>query len=194
MKACLADLYRKVSAQIRRELRIKEAESRLRLYRHYIPFIVNAISESIDVDAKRLFEVFNKLAERHVRGEISSTKPSQKEDKISEERIQEEVGKEMDLVGGGVVGIGVKIKEEFNIHKNPYLSQTFFQAKNNKNKILSGSNENKNKKNSPNRKQNNAERKNNRKVRTQLTLDTFDKPKKVRKEGVVAGGARRRSK
>jgi DNA topoisomerase-6 subunit B len=193
MKACLADLYRKVSAQIRRELRIKEAESRLRLYRHYIPFIVNAISESIDVDAKRLFEVFNKLAERHVRGEISSTKPSQKEDKISEERIQEEVGKEMDLVGG-VVGIGVKIKEEFNIHKNPYLSQTFFQAKNNKNKILSGSNENKNKKNSPNRKQNNAERKNNTKVRTQLTLDTFDKPKKVRKEGVVAGGARRRSK
>src|SRR5919112_1413276 len=31
MKACLADLYRKVSAQIRKELRIKEAESRLRL-------------------------------------------------------------------------------------------------------------------------------------------------------------------
>ncbi|MDQ6866361.1 MAG: DNA topoisomerase VI subunit B, partial [Thermoproteota archaeon] len=47
MKACLADLYRKVSAQIRKELRMKEAESRLRLYKHYIPLIISAISESI---------------------------------------------------------------------------------------------------------------------------------------------------
>ena len=30
MKSCLADLYRKVSAQIRKELRVKDAESRLR--------------------------------------------------------------------------------------------------------------------------------------------------------------------
>ena len=93
MKSCLADLYRKVSAQIRKELRVKEAESRLRLYRHYIPFIIEAISESIDIDAKKLYELFNELAEKHVRGETTqSKKPSYKEDKITEDRIQQEVG------------------------------------------------------------------------------------------------------
>lgn len=202
MKACLADLYRKVSAQIRKELRIKEAESRLRLYRHYIPFIVNAISESIDVDAKRLSEVFNKLAERHVRGEISNTKPSQKEDRISEERIQEEVGKEIDFIGEGAGGrdggggIGSEKKEEVTTLQNPYLNQTIFQAKNNKNKILSGYDKDKNEKRSHNGKQNNAERKNNTKLRTQLTLDTFEKTKKIKKQGLVGlrGKSKRRSK
>ncbi|HZA68263.1 MAG TPA: DNA topoisomerase VI subunit B, partial [Nitrososphaeraceae archaeon] len=54
MKSCLSDLYRKVSAQIRRELKIKEDENKLRLYKHYIPFIVSAISESIKIDTKKL--------------------------------------------------------------------------------------------------------------------------------------------
>jgi DNA topoisomerase VI subunit B len=93
MKSCLADLYRKVSAQIRKELRVKDAESRLRLYRHYIPFIIEAISESINVDAKKLYELFNKLAERHVRGEAQPIKPNFVEDTITEDRIQQEVGK-----------------------------------------------------------------------------------------------------
>src|ERR671919_343496 len=97
MKACLADLYRKVSAQIRKELRIKEAESRLRLYKHYIPFIIEAISESIDIDAKRLYEVFNTLAETHVRGVGPSLKPTFKKDKITEDRVQQEVGKNMQI-------------------------------------------------------------------------------------------------
>ena len=95
MKSCLADLYRKVSAQIRKELRIKEAESRLRLYRHYIPFIIEAISESISIDAKRLYEVFNSLAEKHVKGVGPGIKLGYTEDKITEERIQQEVGKGM---------------------------------------------------------------------------------------------------
>jgi DNA topoisomerase VI subunit B len=93
MKSCLADLYRKVSAQIRKELRVKDAENRLRLYRHYIPFIIEAISESIDVDAKKLYELFNKLAERHVRGDVLPIKPNYVEDAITEDRIQQEVGK-----------------------------------------------------------------------------------------------------
>ena len=97
MKSCLADLYRKVSAQIRKELRIKEAESRLRLYRHYIPFIIEAISESIDIDAKRLYEVFNTLAETHVRGVGPSLKPTFTKDKITEDRVQQEVGKNMQI-------------------------------------------------------------------------------------------------
>ncbi len=52
MKSCLSDLYRKVSAQIRRELKLKEDENKLRLYKHYIPFIIDAISESIKIDSK----------------------------------------------------------------------------------------------------------------------------------------------
>jgi hypothetical protein len=95
MKSCLADLYRKVSAQIRKELRIKEAESRLRLYRHYIPFIIEAVSESISIDAKKLYDVFNSLAEKHVKGVGPGLKLGYKEDKITEDRIQQEVGKDM---------------------------------------------------------------------------------------------------
>src|ERR687889_26112 len=93
MKACLADLYRKVSAQIRKELRIKEAESRLRLYKHYIPLIINAISESIRVDPYKLSEAFSQLAEKHVRGESVDTSKDIKADKITGERIEEEADK-----------------------------------------------------------------------------------------------------
>ena len=93
MKACLADLYRKVSAQIRKELRIKEAESRLRLYKHYIPLIISAISESIKVDSEKLSEAFSQLAEKHVRGESVDTSTDIKADKITGERIEEEADK-----------------------------------------------------------------------------------------------------
>lgn len=72
MKSCLSDLYRKVSAQIRRELKIKEDENKLRLYKHYIPFIVNAISESIKIDSKKLSKAFQSLAEKYVGGELSN--------------------------------------------------------------------------------------------------------------------------
>ena len=72
MKSCLSDLYRKVSAQIRRELKIKEDENKLRLYKHYIPFIVNAISESIKIDTKKLTSAFQILAEKYVGGELSN--------------------------------------------------------------------------------------------------------------------------
>jgi DNA topoisomerase VI B subunit len=90
MKVCLADLYRKVSAQIRKELRIKEAESRLHLYKYYIPLIVNAISESIKVDPNRLSKAFTRIAERHVRGEINYPL-AERQDKITGERINGEI-------------------------------------------------------------------------------------------------------
>jgi DNA topoisomerase VI subunit B len=91
MKACLADLYRKVSAQIRKELRMKEAEGRLHLYKYYIPLIVNAICESIKVDPNTLSEAFTDIAERHVRGEITFNPVIEKEDKITGERINKEI-------------------------------------------------------------------------------------------------------
>ena len=72
MKSCLSDLYRKVSAQIRRELKLKEDENKLRLYKHYIPFIIDAISESIKIDSKRLSIAFQNLAERYVSGELTN--------------------------------------------------------------------------------------------------------------------------
>jgi DNA topoisomerase-6 subunit B len=90
MKACLSDLYRKVSAQIRKELRMKEAASRLSLYKYYIPLIVSAISESISVDQKKLEMAFTELAEKHVSGEVTGTPVVEKEDVITEERVEEE--------------------------------------------------------------------------------------------------------
>ncbi|MCJ7636738.1 MAG: hypothetical protein MUO21_04545, partial [Nitrososphaeraceae archaeon] len=73
MKFCLSDLYRKVSAQIRRDLKIKDAENRLKLYKYYIPFIVDAVSDSIKVDRTKLSERFVEIAERHVKKEIIPT-------------------------------------------------------------------------------------------------------------------------
>ena len=97
MKICLADLYRKVSAQIRKELRIKEEESRLHLYKYYIPLIVSAISESIKVDPNKLSESFTKLAEKHVKGGINHTPPLEKKDKITGERIEEEINEMIEV-------------------------------------------------------------------------------------------------
>jgi hypothetical protein len=61
-----------VSAQIRRELKLKEDENKIRLYKHYIPFIVNAISESIKIDSKRLSNAFQNMAEKYVSGELTN--------------------------------------------------------------------------------------------------------------------------
>ncbi len=72
MKACLSDLYRKVSKQIRHEMHLKDAENRLKLYKYYIPLIVNAISESIDVSAEDLTTSFLTLVERHLKKEVSN--------------------------------------------------------------------------------------------------------------------------
>jgi DNA topoisomerase-6 subunit B len=94
MKFCLSDLYRKVSAQIRRELRMKDAQNRLNLYKHYIPLIISAISESIKIDPEKLTGAFNVLAEKHVRGEITGAAVPEKQDTITGERIEEEVESE----------------------------------------------------------------------------------------------------
>jgi DNA topoisomerase-6 subunit B len=89
MRSCLSDLYKKVSAQIRKEIKIKEAENRLRLYKHYIPLIVDAISESINIDAKKLSDAFLKLVENRV-GETELVPPDHmhmvKTNNVSESR------------------------------------------------------------------------------------------------------------
>ena len=90
MKACLSELYRKVSTQIRKELRMKDAQSRLNLYKYYIPLIVDAISESITVDKGKLGQAFSELAEKHVTGEISGAPVVESEDEITGQRIEEE--------------------------------------------------------------------------------------------------------
>ena len=122
MKSCLAELYRKVSAQIRKELRIKEAENRLRLYRHYIPFIIEAISESINIDGKKLYNVFNALAEKHVRGVGFRLKSACKEDKITEDRIEQEVGKSTQVplqLSTTVSGSDISSNEDKYLRSNP---------------------------------------------------------------------------
>src|SRR5215203_3936916 len=90
MKYCLSELYRKVSAQIRKELRMKEAQGRLNLYKYYIPLVVSAISESIRLDAAKLEHAFSELAEKHVKGEITGGRVEEKEDRITGERLEEE--------------------------------------------------------------------------------------------------------
>lgn len=90
MKFCLSELYRKVSAQIRKELRMKEAQGRLNLYKHYIPLVVSAISESIRVDATKLEQSFTELAEKHVKGETTGGVVEKREDRITGERLEEE--------------------------------------------------------------------------------------------------------
>ncbi|MGD1837149.1 MAG: DNA topoisomerase VI subunit B [Nitrososphaeraceae archaeon] len=69
MKYCLSELYRKVSAQIRKEMKIKDAENRLRLYKFYIPLIVEAIVDSIKIDKNKLNNNFAQIAEKHVKGQ-----------------------------------------------------------------------------------------------------------------------------
>ncbi|MGI0029571.1 MAG: DNA topoisomerase VI subunit B [Nitrososphaera sp.] len=92
MKFCLSDLYRKVSAQIRKEMRMKEAQGRINLYKHYIPLIVSAISESIKVDSAKLAKAFAELAEMYVRGEITGASIEEKQDEITGERLEQEAG------------------------------------------------------------------------------------------------------
>lgn len=103
MKSCLSELYRKVSAQIRKELRMKEAASRLNLYKYYIPLVVSAISESIKIDAGKLEQAFTELAEKHVKIEQQVISPAaaeekQKEDKITSDRLKEEVEEDEEVV------------------------------------------------------------------------------------------------
>jgi DNA topoisomerase VI subunit B len=160
MKACLADLYRKVSAQIRKELRIKEAESRLRLYKHYIPLIINAISESIRVDPYKLSEAFSQLAEKHVRrGESIDTQINTKADKITGERIKEEAKD--------------KTKENENeILKQNSAQHTSYSSRKKKNKI--------NKTISHKKKSKKFFKKERGGSKNRITLDTFNKPKERR--------------
>jgi len=157
MKACLADLYRKVSAQIRKELRIKDAESRLHLYKHYIPLIVNAISESIKVDSNKLSEAFTKLAEKHIKGENTDTPITKKEDKITEERIEEEI----------------KDKSTTEVEdKDPKEDRdryTLYAAKRRNSRESN--------------KKSRSLKKTTITTNDQVTLDTFNKPKKVQVEG-----------
>ncbi|HZB99741.1 MAG TPA: DNA topoisomerase VI subunit B [Nitrososphaeraceae archaeon] len=155
MKACLADLYRKVSAQIRKELRIKEAESRLRLYKHYIPLIISAISESIKVDSEKLSEAFSQLAEKHVRGESVDTSKDIKADKITGERIEEEAD---------------KTKESENeILKQDSTKHVIYASREKKKKIKN--------KTISHKKKSKKYLKKNIGSKNRITLDTFNKPK-----------------
>ncbi|MBA3977109.1 MAG: DNA topoisomerase VI subunit B [Nitrosopumilus sp.] len=66
MKSCLSELYRKLSTQIRKELKLMEAENKMKLYKHYLPFIVGAITESLGIKNSKLDESFSLLIENHL--------------------------------------------------------------------------------------------------------------------------------
>jgi DNA topoisomerase VI subunit B len=174
MKSCLADLYRKVSAQIRKELRVKEAESRLRLYRHYIPFIIEAISESIDIDAKKLNDLFNKLAEKHVRGHGSLLDETYTEDKITKDRIQQEIGKDIKMSSKLSASIsGMKTLSD----EDKYLRSSLSNAHTKEKEINPRSNEIRHTKKVKNSSKNKFKGNKENGIHTQITLDKFDKTK-----------------
>ena len=178
MKSCLADLYRKVSAQIRKELRVKDAENRLRLYRHYIPFIIEAISESIDVDAKKLYELFNKLAERHVRGDALPTKPTYVEDTITEDRIQQEVGK--DTMNWSKTS--PNLSEEITLRdEDKYLQSNATALRNRKKSSNIALKRNKELESLEDVTRSKSKKKKGNTIHTQITLDKFDKSSTSRK-------------
>ena len=66
MKSCLSELYRKLSTQIRKELKLKEAENKMKLYKHYLPFIVGAITDSLGIKNSNLDDSFSSLIEKHL--------------------------------------------------------------------------------------------------------------------------------
>ncbi|MDQ4073723.1 MAG: DNA topoisomerase VI subunit B [Thermoproteota archaeon] len=66
MKSCLSELYRKLSNQIRKELKLKEEENKLKLYKHYLPFIVDAISDSLNINNSKLHDSFSRIIENHI--------------------------------------------------------------------------------------------------------------------------------
>ncbi len=66
MKSCLSELYRKLSTQIRKELKLKEAENKMKLYKHYLPFIVSAITDSLGIKNSNLDDSFSTLIEKHL--------------------------------------------------------------------------------------------------------------------------------
>jgi DNA topoisomerase VI subunit B len=175
MKSCLADLYRKVSAQIRKELRVKEAESRLRLYRHYIPFIIEAISESIDIDAKKLYDLFNKLAEKHVRGHGSLLDETYTEDKITKDRIQQEIGKDIKMsskLSTNISGMKTLSDEDKYLRSSPSVTHT-----KEKEIIPRRRNEIRHTEKVKNNSKNKIKSKKEIGTHTQITLDKFDKTK-----------------
>jgi DNA topoisomerase VI B subunit len=100
MKSCLSDLYRKVSAQIRRELKIKEDENKLRLYKHYIPFIVDAITDSIKIDSKKLSKALQDLAEKYVSGELTNITKQIFQDSKDKGKVNDVDSKEIILNNG----------------------------------------------------------------------------------------------
>lgn len=177
MKSCLADLYRMVSAQIRKELRVKEAESRLRLYRHYIPFIIEAISESIDIDAKRLYELFNKLAEKHVKGHASLLDETYREDKITKDRIQQEIGKDIQMsskLSTNILGTKTLRDEDKYLRSSPSAAHT------KEKEIISRRNEIRHKEKLKDNSKNKIKSKKEIGTHTQITLDKFGKTKEAK--------------
>ncbi|CAN5139360.1 DNA topoisomerase VI subunit B [soil metagenome] len=177
MKSCLADLYRKVSAQIRKELRVKEAESRLRLYRHYIPFIIEAISESINIDAKRLYELFNKLAEKHVRGHGSLLDETYTEDKITKDRIQQEIGKDIKMsskLSTNILGTKTLSDEDRYLRSSPAASHKKVKE------ITPRRNEIRHTEKVKNNNKNKIKSKKEIGTQTQITLDKFDKTRQAK--------------
>ena len=135
MKSCLSDLYRKVSAQIRRELKIKENENKLRLYKYYIPFIVNAISDSIRIDVNKLTLAFNGLAVKYICNDLAITtnpgaisNPAVKDGSSPKEKISGNIKSSKKAIYPDIRTIDRKRKHESSVENDKKSTQITLDA------------------------------------------------------------------
>ena len=140
MKSCLSELYRKLSTQIRKELKIKEAENKMKLYKHYLPFIVEAITESLGVKNSKLSESFSLLIENHL-----AKKPDNDILKDDKEFRSSQTSDIIDNNGTGPTkNIVTNITNEGDLNKDLVLSKSSQKEDNSSNNSFKRNNKNEN--------------------------------------------------
>ncbi len=140
MKSCLSELYRKLSTQIRKELKIKEAENKMKLYKHYLPFIVEAITESLGVKNSKLSESFSLLIENHL-----AKKPDNDILKDDKEFRSSQTSDIIDNNGTSTTkNIVTNITNEGDLNKDLVLSKSSQKEDNSSNNSFKRNNKNEN--------------------------------------------------
>ncbi|MGN6821985.1 MAG: DNA topoisomerase VI subunit B, partial [Candidatus Nitrosocosmicus sp.] len=199
MKSCLSELYRKLSSQIRKELKIKEAENKLKLYKHYLPFIVYAINDSLGIKNSKLNESFSLLIESHLAKKsnindiIDEGNNVASQDIISEPssptisppfqspKIENKIKRPVSVSNSNSVSITNQKEGKHNDPKS-FLNRNNIKT-NKKNKVIIDNNKHlkKNSKDKDNEKNSKIIGIKNKTINTRPTLDTFHSQRRVNK-------------
>jgi DNA topoisomerase VI subunit B len=198
MKSCLSELYRKLSSQIRKELKIKEAENKLKLYKHYLPFIVDAINDSLGIKNSKLNESFSLLIESHLAKKsnindiIDEGNNVANQDIISEPssptisppfqtpKLENKIKRTVSASNSKSLSITNQTEAKHNVPKSLFNSNNM--KANKKNKVIIDNNKHlKNSKDKNNEKNSKIIGIKNKTINTRQTLDTFHSQRRVNK-------------